>query len=800
MTAALASASSAGSEPSSGSVRPIGCGHSVTCSDIRVPLDWSGHRPGTVSLQVEVSKPTGRSRGVMFLFAGGPGQASAEVFEIWPGSSWERLFPGYTLVAFDPRGTGGSGPLRCRRGAPKASFAAVVAACARALGPNRDFYRTSDNVMDVEGVRKALGFERIGLFGSSYGTDVALAYARTFPSRVSRLLLDSVATPITALPLLSTVVKAIPPTLTRFCAGACKGLTADYRRDVVALARRLADDPLQGQVSRPGAGRRTVTLGPARFLATVLEGDLEPGLAAELPASVRAALDGEPQPLLRLADLVASSSDRRKLNAVRLATDCDDGPLPWPPGTPIAKRGALLKAAVAALPKGSFGPFDTWASTLGNADACITWPGRSVPDASKPASYPNVPVLAVSGALDLRSPTAEARVALRRFPRGHLLVVANSGHSALTSPGSPCLRAAVGRWLAGASVPSRCGGPRALPPVAFPSDTAPTGAGAETLATVASTLHEAEAILLFAYDEGKAVAGLATGKLTTGAGGATLIGYADTPGIALSGTVNARTDEYPVGFSGVVRVKDRAGTTIGELAVNRDSIDGTLQGAPVVAGRLAPSSPVPGWSMWEPPSGATGEVTAAIAEHVGNRYLIGAGAAPLVDVSSTPPTTPPGTPRHSLDAIAVRSSKALGSFQFVAPASAWTYTLCGRGARCAISSGEPSTVRFRLVSREALELALYTFEFAPGISSVVVYLPPAPGARGSTTVEYFERGLLAAELSHPLQKTLPRANPPVSTDPDPSEAKTIDDLTFSRLCGLSVSKWKTGPVLVLTRY
>ena len=315
---------------------------------------------------------------------------------------------------------------------------------------------------------------------------------------------------------------------------------------------------------------------------------------------------------------------------------------------------------------------------------------------------------------------------------------------------------------------------------------------------VAATLREAEAISLVAEDEGKAVAGIAAGKLTIGADGATLTGYSDAEGIALSGMVNADTGEYPIGFGGIVRVEDRTGSTIGELAVNGDSIDGTLQGTPVVAGRLAPSSPLPGWSAWEPPPGAPGDVTAAIAEHVGSRYLIGAGGATLVDVSSAPPSTPPGTPRRSLDVIAVRSTKGVGRFQFVAPGSAWTYTLCGRGAHCAISPGEPSTARLRLVSREALELALYTFEFAPAISSVVVYLPPVPGAGAATTAEYFERGLLAGELSHPLQKALPLANPPVPTDPDRSEAQTIDDLTLSRVCRFSVSTSKTGPVLVLT--
>jgi pimeloyl-ACP methyl ester carboxylesterase len=44
----------------------------------------------------------------------------------------------------------------------------------------------------MEAVRHALGVDRIALFGLSYGTKQALAYARAHPKNVDRMLLDSV--------------------------------------------------------------------------------------------------------------------------------------------------------------------------------------------------------------------------------------------------------------------------------------------------------------------------------------------------------------------------------------------------------------------------------------------------------------------------------------------------------------------------------------------------------------------------------------------------------------------------------
>ena len=44
-------------------------------------------------------------------------------------------------------------------------------------------------------MRQALGVEKLTLFGISYGTKLALAYARAHPEHVERIALDSVLEP-----------------------------------------------------------------------------------------------------------------------------------------------------------------------------------------------------------------------------------------------------------------------------------------------------------------------------------------------------------------------------------------------------------------------------------------------------------------------------------------------------------------------------------------------------------------------------------------------------------------------------
>src|SRR5260370_39338820 len=85
------------------------CTTTEVCSEVVVPLDRTGVVPGTVTLHVEVVPSVGVSRGAIFLIAGGPGQGSAHVFGLGTPSvvaDYRYLFPGYTLVAYDDRGTG----------------------------------------------------------------------------------------------------------------------------------------------------------------------------------------------------------------------------------------------------------------------------------------------------------------------------------------------------------------------------------------------------------------------------------------------------------------------------------------------------------------------------------------------------------------------------------------------------------------------------------------------------------------------------------------------------------------------
>jgi pimeloyl-ACP methyl ester carboxylesterase len=566
------------------------CGETpgLQCTTVTVPLDRTGRVPGTVALHVEYLPADGPARGTVFLVAGGPGQGSAHAFGLGTPSAvqlYRFLFPGYSLVAYDDRGTGASGLIDCpllQRAISADQQQLSAAGCAATIGPARDFYSTGEHAEDMEAVRAALGIERIALFGVSYGTKLSLSYALAHPDRVDRLLLDSVLPPELPDPFSADVLRQMPAKLNEFCSdAACRAASPNLAADVAALANAYAAKPITGKVLEPN--RRTVTqrVDGIELLATVIDSDLNPGLAAELPATVHAARLGNTRPLLRLARLhdKETASPAEDLSAgLYAATVCHDGPFPWDPAASFESRKPAYDAAVNALPPGALGPFGKWAARFGNADFCLRWPSPAGGAPFGPGPLPDVPVLAVSGGFDMRTPTANAVSVVGRFRQGRLLVVPGVGHSVTTADPSACAARAVRSWFQTGAVPASCA--RGKPIVRIVPTLPAAAAGAKlgpraTYVVAQKTLIEAQAAWLMAND--KALAGVYAGRLVPAARGFTLTRYAIARGVELTGMFKLISTDLPFSFQGTVKVTGTAAAT-GILGLTGTNLKGTLGG------------------------------------------------------------------------------------------------------------------------------------------------------------------------------------------------------------------------------
>ena len=101
-------------------------------------------------------------------------------------------------------------------------------------------------------------------------------------------------------------------------------------------------------------------------------------------------------------------------------------------------------------------------------------------------------------------------------------------------------------------------------------------------------------------------------------------------------------------------------------------------------------------------------------------------------------------------------------------------------------------------SREALELALYSFRYLDGIDSTLVLMPPRADGQVATAV-FFDRGDVRDEIGRPLNQTLTAPLTPGVGEIQPDEQRVIDRMTRSRIYGYSYLQAQDGsPIMVLS--
>jgi pimeloyl-ACP methyl ester carboxylesterase len=152
-----------------------------------------------------------RPKSTVIHLVGGPGGSGL----LAARSRRQRLFDALREVAdvvtYDQRGAGEALPklaageraslpldqLVDRQTQLEALFGLARTCAEKLRGEGHDLaaYNTVESAHDLDQLRAALGVEKITLWGTSYGTHLALAYARLYPQRVERMVLAGIEGP-----------------------------------------------------------------------------------------------------------------------------------------------------------------------------------------------------------------------------------------------------------------------------------------------------------------------------------------------------------------------------------------------------------------------------------------------------------------------------------------------------------------------------------------------------------------------------------------------------------------------------
>ncbi|MDP4715264.1 MAG: alpha/beta hydrolase, partial [Candidatus Nanopelagicales bacterium] len=178
------------------------------CATLSVPVDYARPEDGSIDLAVVRRPAAGAAQGTLVVNPGGPGASGTAYARAADRVLGMPVVNAFDVVGFDPRGVGGSAPVRC---ASPGDLDELIDADATPDTPDEideirrvsalidcvapvegllDNLSTADSARDLDVLRAALGQSRLDYLGVSYGTHLGATYAALFPDRVGHFVLD----------------------------------------------------------------------------------------------------------------------------------------------------------------------------------------------------------------------------------------------------------------------------------------------------------------------------------------------------------------------------------------------------------------------------------------------------------------------------------------------------------------------------------------------------------------------------------------------------------------------------------
>lgn len=411
----------------------------LLCGSIRQPLDAANpSQAASIDIHFAVLPAINplQPKEAVLAFAGGPGQAAFDAAAVFAhGLRYARQSRDILLV--DQRGTGKSGLLQCDSIDLTAQFAldensldmtALVheetLRCQRALQIDLSHYTTVAAAADFEAVRLALGYQKLHLYGGSYGTRMAQEYMRQYPDAVTTATLDGVVPFNQSFGAMGAASDASLDALYAYCDSTpeCQQQFPTARQQLQQLQQQLTDTTISTTVRHP----RTFELIELKLTRMKLQQALRFALyrnssRAMLPWVVAQASKGDYNPLIGL--MLAQDIAEGLSAGVNFAVVCGEDRPFW------TKQG---RAEFATSYLGQ-----SWLQ--GSETSCNVWQVKPVAADYTAALQTDTPVLLLSGGLDPVTPPSWAELAMTQMSNARHLIAPHATHIVASQSCAPKL-------------------------------------------------------------------------------------------------------------------------------------------------------------------------------------------------------------------------------------------------------------------------------------------------------------------------------------------------------------------------
>jgi pimeloyl-ACP methyl ester carboxylesterase len=367
----------------------------------------------------------------IFMLHGGPGAAATDLAPAF--IRFRALRARRDIVFVDQRGTGGSNPLACDFYGDPPDLQKVVSslfpvdairACRERLSKIADLgmYTTTIGMDDLDDVRRWLGYEKINVWGGSYGTIAAQVYLRRHEASVRTVVLGAVAPVDELIPLHHAWAgqRAVNILFDRCRAdAACNEAYPHLREDFRSIFERVRQG-VEVQVSDGKGGSVRVRPSTSMF-AEGIRHSLYYDDGRSFPAMIRRAAAGDLAPLIESAITANLNLNRILSMGMNLSVSCAEG-------IPYIDAKGIPYIDDATLARETAGTFVGDLRVQEQRAACREWVRGAIPRDFHQLVRSPVPVLLLSGERDSVTPPPFAERVAKQLPNSLHVVFPEASH------------------------------------------------------------------------------------------------------------------------------------------------------------------------------------------------------------------------------------------------------------------------------------------------------------------------------------------------------------------------------------
>lgn len=444
-----------------------GCGGSLECAEVTVPMDYTNPDGETITLAVNRNQSSGPEARTILMNPGGPGGSGTDMLE-WAPFIFGGVTDTYNLAGFDPRGVETSSAIDCISDAELDAWLAAdvdistdegidayaeefrefAQSCVDNTGPLLEFVDTDSAARDLDILRAVVSrTEQLDYVGFSYGTFLGTVYADLFTERVGAFVLDAAVDPsLTLAELAMGQAMGFDRAVTSFMEDCLAGEDCFHQGEAdegLAKISQLFDvafsTPLPtGDPARP--------LTSSLALTGVITGMYAPLYWPMLNTALGQAInDGDGSALLELADLGNSRNPDGSFDGngseVIMAVNCLDYPV----------EGTLEDWRAAAEQMNE--QYPTFGDAMAYSEVtCSNWPYESTRERAPITASGSEPILVIGTTRDPATPYEWAIGLAEQLENGHLLTLDGDGHTAYGMNG--CITGHVNEFLLNGTIPA----------------------------------------------------------------------------------------------------------------------------------------------------------------------------------------------------------------------------------------------------------------------------------------------------------------------------------------------------------